>query len=150
MFLLQVNTDGSTGTAGVNWDQLNITGKLDISGLTSSLTFDLQVATLDSSNAPNPLGTFDPASNHTWDDFITTTQGFTGTFDSDLFTIDLSQFDNSYDGTFSVVQDMSNPDNLDLQYQPQAAPEPSSWALLTIAAGVFAYLKFKRHRTQNS
>ena len=63
--------------------------------LSPTLTFVIDVQSLDSSNAANPLASFDPTKNHTWIDVITTTGRIHGTFDPADFTFDTSEFQNA-------------------------------------------------------
>ena len=141
-FLFQVSTDGSTGSAGTNWDQLAVTGSLDVSGLGSSKTFTFELQSLDGSNAANPLGAFDANTNHVWTDVITTTAGFAGTFNSSDFTVDTSLFQNSTNGTFSIVRDANNANDLDLEYT--AAPEPTTWVMLLGGLGLLAFTQRRK------
>jgi hypothetical protein len=132
-FLFQVNTDGSTGAAGTNWDQLAVNGSLDVSGLDSSKTFKFELQNLG--------GSFDGDTDHVWTDVITTTNGFVGTLAPSDFAIDTTLFPGSSNGTFSVVQDGKN---LDLEYT--AAPEPTTWAMLLGGFGVLAFIQRLRRK----
>lgn len=144
-FTLQMNNDGGIGSAGTNWDKLAITGSLDLTGLTSGAPFILTLQTLDGTNAPNPLGTFDNTQNHTWAGFVTTTTGITnpgGVFNKNLFSIDTTGFKNTLNGSFSVAQ---NGNNLDLIYT--AVPEPSTYAMALGGFGVLLGLQRMRRRS---
>jgi hypothetical protein len=144
-FLLQVDNDGSMGAAGTNWDQLAVTGTVDISALGSSsgnqFTFDLQ--SLNSSDAAGALASFNHDVSHVWTDVITSS-GLAGSFSSSDFNVNTSLFNEKLDGTFSIQQDASNSNDLDLVYT--AAPEPSTWALLFGGAGLLAAFARFRNR----
>src|SRR5204863_9957516 len=120
-FKLELKTHGATGSAGTEWDQLAVTGTLDLTGLSSATPFTLQLQTLTAGNANGNLASWNGSTDHTWLGIVTTTGGFVGTFSSDMFVVDTSGFSNLFPGAFSVVQ---NGNNLDLKYV--AVPEPSS------------------------
>ena len=110
-----MNNDGGSGAPGTNWDQLAITGTLDLSNLSPTMTFAINLQSLTGSNASGPLGTFDAYSNHTWMDVITTTDGITGGFNSADFSMNTSGFQNAIgDGQFSFVVDSGNPNAIRL------------------------------------
>lgn len=143
-FLLQVDSDGSTGAAGTNWDQLAVTGTVDLTGLSSSDTFVFELQSLTGSDATGTLASFDPNTDHIWADVITTTAGFVGDFNPADFSVDTSLFGNATDGTFSIVRDELNGNDLDLEYT--AAPEPKTWALLLGGAALLLGFTRFRHR----
>ena len=135
---LALNNDGSSGSAGANWDQV-AAGTLDISGLASGTPFVLTLQTLNSSNANGALASFDASQNHTWTSIVTFT-GLTGAFASNLFSVNTTNFLNATDGgTFSVVLDGNA---LDLQFQ--AVPEPGTLAMILAGFGMFAGLRRTR------
>ncbi len=137
-YKLELASDG-TGAAGTNWDTLAVNGTLDLQGLSSSNPFSIKLFTLDAGNLPGALGTWDAASNHTWSSIVVTTAGFTGLFNSSLFSIDASGFGNTLNGSFSVVQDGNN---LDLVYA--AVPEPATYLMLLSGLGML--VGFRRLR----
>jgi autotransporter-associated beta strand protein len=124
--VLEVSTDGSTGAAGTEWDLLAITGNLNVAGSTG-ITVDL--ASMTNATTAGALGTWDESIDHTWSGIVTTTTGITG-FNPAVVTVDTTDFQNPFTGTFAVVQ---NGNNLDLVYTAAAAvPEPASLAVLGI------------------
>ncbi len=127
-YLLQMNNDGSTGAAGANWDKLALSGNLDVSSLSSSNPFTLTLQTLTATNVTGLLASFDASTNHTWTSVISS-NGVTGTFDPSLFMVNTTGFQNAFSGTFALVQDAGNLNNLDLIYVA-VVPEPGTWALM--------------------
>jgi fibronectin-binding autotransporter adhesin len=126
----EFSTDGSTGTAGAQWDLLAITGGLDLNGVSDVNPFTIELVTMLNGTTPGPLASWDPNSDATWAGFVTTTTGVSG-FAANKFAFDVSGVDNTLTGTFSVV---NNGNNLDLVYV--AVPEPGmlAWVALSLAA----------------
>jgi autotransporter-associated beta strand protein len=118
--LFQFSTDGSSGTAGGEWDSLGINGDLDLSGVTSGDPFTIALVSMSDGTTTGLLGSWDANSNATWSGIVTTTGSITG-FAGDKFLVDTTNFQNSYTGSFSVV---ANGSNLDLVYT--AVPEPKA------------------------
>ncbi len=135
---LEFSTDGSTGSAGTQWDLLAITGGLDLSGASTLTPFTLNLFTMVNATTPGPLSSWDPDVTHTWAGFVTTTTGFTA-FAASKFSFNVTGFQNPVTGTFSVVQ---NGNNLDLVYS--AIPEPSTWALLAFSLTTVMVLRRRR------
>jgi len=130
-YTLQLKTQGS-GAAGTNWDQLTLTGTLDLAALSSGSTFTINLQTLTAGNALGLLATFDPNANHAWASVITS-GGLSlpgGGFNSNLFTLTTTGFQNATNGTFTLVQDSGNSNNLNLVYTTAAVPEPGTWAVM--------------------
>ena len=139
IYQLELGTDGSTGAAGTDWDKLTVSGALDLASLSSGSRFVLKLSTLSGINTLGALGVFDAASNHTWSSVV----GFgslTGSFNSNLFTLDTTGFANSLQGgSFQLVR---NGSNLDLQFL--AVPEPSTFLMILFGMGMLALMS--RHR----
>lgn len=123
-FTFEFDTDGSTGSAGANWDLLSITGGLDLTGASSGNPVNFNLVTMANTTTPGALASWDQTMNHTWLGFVTTTTGFTA-FAADKFSITTTGFQNPIAGTFSIAQ---NGNNLDLVYV--AVPEPGTLALV--------------------
>lgn len=141
-FILDLATDGSTGTAGIQWDKLVVNGALDISSLSSSNKFTFDLATYSDLTTSGPLVSWDANTNHTWSSIVTFTS-LTGTFASNLFTVNTSGFQNSINGTFSITQ---NGNAFDLAYT--AVPEPAVGGLVLAGCGLM--LVVRRLRKQSS
>jgi fibronectin-binding autotransporter adhesin len=119
----------ATGTAGTGWDQLAITGALDLAGLTAG-GFNVNVWSLSSALVNGNALNFDGIGGvYSWP-IATTTTGITG-FNANNFFIDTAAvngtngFTNSFaGGTFSMSQ---TGNNLYLNYQgPTPVPEPAN------------------------
>jgi fibronectin-binding autotransporter adhesin len=134
--ILEFSTDGSTGSAGSEWDLLSITGSLDLTGASSTNQIGLNLVSMADALNSGLLASWDPDSNALWSGFVTTTGGITG-FAANLFDIDTTGFQNSLNGTFSVAQ---NGSNLDLIYT--AVPEPR--AALLGGLGLLMLLRRRR------
>jgi autotransporter-associated beta strand protein len=136
-FVMEFSTDGSTGSAGSQWDLLSITGGLDLSGVTSTT---LNLVTMANASTAGLLASWNPNLNHIWTGFVSTTTGVTG-FDANDFAFNTSAFQNTLNGTFSVVQ---NGNNLDLVYT--VVPEPGTFAMLLFGSLMMWVLGRKRGR----
>jgi autotransporter-associated beta strand protein len=130
-FTLEMSTDGSSGSAGSEWDQLVITGDLDLRGTTSADPFTINVVSMANATDAGEIATWDETVDAIWAGFVTTTDGIVG-FSADKFAFNTNDFQNALFGSFSVEQ---NGDNLDLTYT--AIPEPSSLVLLGVGALAF-------------
>jgi hypothetical protein len=139
---LELSTDGSTGTAGTEWDKLAITGTLNLTSLSSSTPFVLTLSTL-SGGSPGPLAGFDSNVDHTWASIITasTIAGFS----ADKFSFDTSGFSNSFGGMFTVQQ---NGSSIDLVYL--AVPEPNALSMLAGSLGMALGLQRFRRRSRRA
>ena len=118
----------ATGAAGTGWDQLVITGMLDLTGLTSANRFKVNPWTISTfEGSTGEALNFNGGSNYSWT-IATASGGITG-FNANNFFINTAAvngtngFSNSYTGTFSVSVDGNN---LNLVYGPTPVPEPAS------------------------
>lgn len=114
-----------TGTAGTEWDSLVVNGTLDLSALSSSNRFVVDLVSFANPSTTGLISGFDAAATYTWNNVITFST-LNGTFSNDLFTFDTSQFANSYTGNFSFVLDGSS---VNLVYATPV-PEPSTYAMI--------------------
>jgi autotransporter-associated beta strand protein len=118
----------ATGAAGTGWDQLVITGMLDLTGLTSANPFKVNPWTISTfEGSTGEALNFNGGSNYSWT-IATASGGITG-FNANNFFINTAAvngtngFSNSYTGTFSVSVAGNN---LNLVYGPTPVPEPAS------------------------
>lgn len=131
----------ATSTAGSGWDLIDVAGQLNLSALSSSNRFNINLWSL-SSIGPDVNGAavnFNPYQNYTWT-IVTTTGGIVGFSGTDQFTINTAAINGTAGfanavpsgGVFTIEQ---SGDNLNLVY---TIPEPSSFALLAVGAGLLA------------
>jgi len=135
-YLWEVNNFTGT-TAGTDFDRINITGNLTLTGGTGA--YQLDITSLTGLNANGNVGNFSEV-NRSWT-ILTTTTGISG-FNAANWTLLTTNFTSSpaYTGTFSLAQ-VSN--DLVLSY---AVPEPSTWALLAASLTTVIILR-RRRRT---
>ncbi|MCX5675289.1 MAG: PA14 domain-containing protein, partial [Planctomycetota bacterium] len=103
-------TGNTTGTPGVDWDLLRVSGALDITGLSPTDKFIIKVASLGT-----VTGWGDGSGDVTWR--IAETGGIMGTFDAGNFTINTSGWNtglNPLTAAFEIGLDVDN--NLTLSY----------------------------------
>jgi len=124
------------GTSGINWDDIDLSGDLDLSGLNTG-GFTIALTSLNISGEPGEAANFDELSNYSWE--IISYNTITGSFSEDLFDIDTSGFQNAINGSFSVSQVGSS---LALNYT--AVPEPTTYALLCGVAVIAFALRRRR------
>jgi fibronectin-binding autotransporter adhesin len=134
--VFEFSTDGSNGTAGAQWDLLTITGTLGFGDASDTNRINFDLVTMLNATTAGLLGTWDPDADATWAGFVTTTGGITN-FAANLFNIDTTGFQNTINGSFSIVQDGNN---LNLVYT--AIPEPR--AALLGGLGLLALLRRRR------
>lgn len=131
------------GSAGTNWDFLNIGGGLNITA-TSGSKFLVEVVSLLANSIPGAAAGFNAFTNYSFD-IATAAGGITG-FDAAAFDLDTSGFANpmwpagaAAGGAWSVSQ-LGN--SIRLNYAA-AIPEPNSAAMVLVALGA-ALLQRKR------
>ena len=137
----------ASGIAGVGYDLASITGTLDLSNLSVSNRFTINVRSL-SGIGPDVIGdaiNFDNTVSYSWT-IVDTTGGIIGfdqsTFDVVTDTGDGAGFSNDFDGVFSLGV---SGNKLMLNYVT-AVPEPASVAL---AAGLGALALVILHRRKS-
>jgi T5SS/PEP-CTERM-associated repeat protein len=128
-YLWEVNAKPSSGTAGTNWDFINMNGGLNISA-TSANKFTISI-----SGNVTGLPTSTPQD---WT-ILTASSGFGGTFNANEFILDTTNFTANSPGNFSLL---SQGNNLVLEYAP--TPEPGT-ALLMVVGGMALAMGRRRH-----
>jgi T5SS/PEP-CTERM-associated repeat protein len=136
---LKFEINSALGTAGVNWDLLNITGGLDLNATADDFIIDLTSLLPDGS--AGPLSDFDPSQTYSWT-IAKTTSGITG-YSQDKFTVYTNHFGNTFDHYFSVIQ-VGN--DLQLLY---SVPEPSTIVSGAIGLALLLGIVRKRRRMRN-
>lgn len=141
-YLFEINNAG--GTAGTNWDLLNASS---LSITATSGGFTVNVASLvDPTNAAGSASGFDPSvSQHFL--FVDTGSAITS-FAGTAFTVDTTNFTNTYTGTWEIAlgDTVSGGDNTQLYVTYTAIPEPSSYAALA-GFGAIGLALYRRRRT---
>lgn len=130
---LEIEIQAPTGTPGTNWDLLDVTGTLNLTGLSTG-GYTLKAISLDLSGNPGAVsGLISPVS---WNIAVgTTISGFQATD----FVIDSSQFNGGGNFTLSL-----SGNNLLLNFTP--VPEPSTYALMAAGIGLTGFCRWRRRR----
>ena len=129
------------GTAGTNYDFLNVTGALTISADSGNKFIIDVISLLAADNTAGNASNFNAASNYTF--AIATAAGGIVGFDASGFDILTTNFSNpmgSPAGSWSITQ---NGNSINLNYA-SAIPEPSTGSL--VVGGILALLAAKRRR----
>jgi hypothetical protein len=108
----------ANGPAGTGFEQLNLTGDLDIQA-TPPNPFTIHLVSLDGTS-PGPAANFDYTNTYTWT-IVTTTRGVTG-FDESKFVIDDSQFANDLGGGVFSVTLSGDSNSVNVVFNPNHAP----------------------------
>ena len=139
------------GPAGTGWDLLSVTGgTLDLTGITTSGGFTINLVTLQADNSTQgALTDFDPNANYTnW--LIASAPTISG-FSTNLFNLDSSLFDGAT-GTFAIEQRaIDGGQGLFLTYNGGGAPipEPGTWAAAALLAGTAGLVGWRRRRARS-
>lgn len=128
-FIWEINS--IMGGAGVNpgWDLVNITGNLDLTGLTEN-AFEIDITSLTSLDAAGLLAGFDMTADYEWT--ILSASGSILGFDESFFDLNTEHFQNNFTGGSFDLRQSGN--NLVLSYN--GVPEPSRGVLFLLAAGM--------------
>ena len=138
-FTYDWETNDFTGTtAGSAFDQIAITGGLDLTG--GAASYLLNVISLTSGNLPGNLPNFDDSSRQ-WT-ILTTTAGITG-FNASNWTINTSGFTAATPPTGAWnVKKLGN----DIVLEYVIVPEPGTIALSVIGIGLTGFAAWRRRR----
>lgn len=121
-----------TGSAGTNWDRLDLTGQLFITASAAN-PFVVEVDSLLGSGAAGAAANFNSAQAYSFA-FVTATGGIIG-FDAAAFTVDTSGFANSMaSGGYWYVAQSGN--SLTINYSPVSVYQ--SWATANALSGANA------------
>lgn len=138
----------ATGLVGTGWDYLSVTGALDLTALTPGSKFNINLWSL-SAVSPDANGAainFDNTlDGQSWD--ILVADGGITEFDAADFNINVGAtngtagFANSLGGGFFGIEQQGNV--ISLTY---TVPEPSTYALLALAAGAAGYVRWRNRK----
>jgi len=134
----ELNSWADTAIAGANFDQISITGSLNLTGASAN-SIRLDLFSLLGDNTPGAVPGFVEADRQ-WI-IVTTTGGVTG-FDSIHWDIVTTGFTSSpaWAGTWSVT---ASANQIFLNYT--AIPEPGTGLLLLLSAGAWVVLRRRRN-----
>ena len=101
----------ATGSVGTGYSTLSIASTLDLSQLSGTNRFNINLATLNSNGVVGLAANFNPSNNYSWT-LLTMSNGITG-YSSNDFLINTNGFANTNGGTFGIS---TNGQELDLTY----------------------------------
>jgi hypothetical protein len=127
----------ASGTAGVDYDTLAVTGTVNITATMGS-PFTINVESIAPGTGLPGLATFNNSSSYQW---TLVSAGSLSGFSASDFVINTGSFSNSLGiGGFYVAQ---NGNSIDLDFTP--VPEPSTWALMALG-GLSVGMMVRRRR----
>jgi len=133
----QINSTLGTAGSDPGWDLLVVNGKITLDGSTASSPVTVAIQSLDTSENADLVSDFDPTKNYS---FAFIEANSIVNFQPTDFSLDLSQFQNTYDGTWSIEQ--NGVGELDIVYT--AVPEPVSLAWIVGGASLLLRRRGKR------
>lgn len=135
-----------TDAPGTSWDWLQVTGgTLDLTGITTTNGFTINLITLSGLTQQGALAGFDPTANYSnW--LIASAPTISG-FSSSLFNLNSSQFVGAT-GTFGIEQGAyGDGQGLFLTYTTtvgEPVPEPGTWAAAVLLAVTAVLIHWRR------
>ena len=111
---IEIEVGATTGTAGVDWDLLDVNGTIDFDDDVLPSGAIIKIVSLDTNGDPGDLDGFNQGTDYSW--VIADCNTIEG-FDSSFVTVDTSSFANEFCGLFTVTQ---SGNQLVLNYVSQA------------------------------
>lgn len=132
------DVQNATGTPGVGWDRIQVTGDLAFSATLGS-PFTVYLRSVDGTGQAGNALNFDPYTVYSWTILAATT--FTN-FNVAAVSLDTTGFLSPVNGgTFSLA---ASGNTLAVNFTP--VPEPETWALMMFGLGAAAWLRLRRRR----
>jgi len=141
-YLFEINDVAGTAGADPGWDLLSGSGTLTITA-TSLTPFVIDLTSLTALNAAGNVSNFVNTTNYFW--MLADFANPVGGFDADAFSVNTSNFSNTFTGSFAVAlgSGISGGDNTQLYLTYTAVPEPNVAALL---GGLGTLMLLRRRR----
>jgi len=136
------DVENASGTAGVGYDTLSVSGNLVVTA-TSGSPFAINLESINQGTGLPGAATFNMSQSYTWT--LASAASVTG-FSASDFTLNTSAFTNGLGGGgFSLS---SNGSDIFLNFTP--VPEPSTWALLAGGSALVALVSLRRRAAKAS
>lgn len=140
----------AAGTEGTDWDLLNISGILDLSNLSSTNKFNINMWSL-ASLSPDTNGdaiNFNNLQNYRWT--IATAAGGITNFSTNYFNLFIAAnngtggFGNDLGGGLFTLEQVGNDLDIVFTAPSTAVPEPGTWAAAALLAGGAAFMRWRK------
>jgi autotransporter-associated beta strand protein len=133
-----VEIQSATGSAGVGWDHVQVTGALTFTA-TLGTPFALNLISLNSSGSNANISDFSSGAAYSW--AIASATSFVG-LNVNALALNTAKFTNSLNGGSFSLSTSGN--NLLLNFTP--VPEPETWALMIAGLAVAGYTRLRHRR----
>ncbi|MBS0662350.1 MAG: autotransporter-associated beta strand repeat-containing protein [Verrucomicrobia bacterium] len=133
-----IEVQSATGTRGVGYDSINVTGGLTFTA-TLGAPFTLNLISLDAGGNPGAVSDFSSAGNYSW--LIAQTDGLSG-FDPANISVATTSFTNNLGTGLFTVSAAGN--NVYVNFSP--VPEPATWMLFGLGLAAFVVAAARRFR----